>query len=127
MKVKLAATQMKCTWKIEDNISKAKELIFTGQFVTAQEAYRIGMVNKVVPDGEEVRAASDTIRQIASRAAPLALSAAKQLINQGNDDLSIEDGLKLERDAMEKLVGTDDIQEGIRAFQEKRQPKYKGK
>ena len=107
--------------------SKAKELIFTGQFVTAQEAYRIGMVNKVVPDGEEVRAASDTIRQIASRAAPLALSAAKHSINQGNDDLSIEEGLKLERDAMEKLVGTDDIQEGISAFQEKRQPKYKGK
>ena len=85
------------------------------------------MVNKVVPDGEEVRAASDTIRQIASHAAPLALSAAKHSINQGNDDLSIEEGLKLERDAMEKLVGTDDIQEGISAFQEKRQPKYKGK
>ena len=107
-------------------VSKAKELIFTGQFVTAQEAYRIGMVNKVVPDGEELRAASDIVRQIASRAAPLAIKAAKEIINKGNEEQTLEEGLKLEVEAMKNLVKTEDIQEGIKSFTEKRQPKYQG-
>ncbi len=108
-------------------VSKAKELIFTGQFVTAQEAYRIGMVNKVVPDGEELRAASDIVRQIASRAAPLAIKAAKEIINAGNDESTLEEGLGLEVEAMKELVKTEDIQEGIKGFTEKRQPKFQGK
>ena len=108
-------------------VSKAKELIFTGQFVTAQEAYRIGMVNKVVPDGEELRAASDIVRQIASRAAPLAIKAAKEIINKGNEEQTLEEGLNLEVEAMKNLVKTEDIQEGIKSFTEKRQPKYQGK
>ena len=107
--------------------SKAKELIFTGQFVTAQEAFRIGMVNKIVPDGEELRAASDIVRQIASRAAPLAVKAVKKIINSGNDSKAINDGLELEAEAMKELALTEDIQEGIKSFTEKRQPKYKGK
>ena len=107
--------------------SKAKELIFTGQFVTAQEAFRIGMVNKVVPDGEELRAASDIVRQIASRAAPLAVKAVKKIINSGNDSKAINDGLELEVEAMKELALTEDIQEGIKSFTEKRQAKYKGK
>ena len=108
-------------------VSKAKELIFTGQFVTAQEAYRIGMINKVVPDGEELRAASDIVRQIASRAAPLAIKAVKEIINTGNEERTLEDGLDLEVEAMKELVKTEDIQEGIKSFMEKRQPKYQGK
>ena len=103
-------------------VSKAKELIFTGQ-----EAYRIGMVNKVVPDGEELRAASDIVRQIASRAAPLAIKAAKETINKGNEEQTLEEGLNLEVEAMKDLVKTEDIQEGIKSFIEKRQPKYQGK
>tara|TARA_B100000949_G_scaffold235605_1_gene260362 strand:- start:1078 stop:1920 length:843 start_codon:yes stop_codon:yes gene_type:complete len=107
--------------------AKAKELIFTGQFVTAQEAFRIGMVNKIVPDGEELRAASDIVRQIASRAAPLAVKAVKKIINSGNDSKAINDGLELEIEAMKELALTEDIQEGIKSFTEKRQAKYKGK
>lgn len=107
--------------------AKAKELIFTGQFVTAQEAFRIGMINKVVPDGEELRAASDIVRQIGSRAAPLAVKAVKKIINSGNDSKAIEDGLQLEVEAMKELALTEDIQEGIKSFTEKRQAKYKGK
>lgn len=108
-------------------VSKAKELIFTGQFVTAQEAYRIGMINKIVPDGEELRAASDIVRQIASRAAPLAVKAAKNIINAGNEEKTLDEGLNLEVEEMKNLVKTEDIQEGIKGFIEKRQPKFKGK
>ena len=85
------------------------------------------MINKVVPDGEELRAASDIVRQIASRAAPLAIKAAKEIINAGNDESTLEEGLGLEVEAMKELVKTEDIQEGIKGFTEKRQPKFQGK
>ena len=63
--------------------AKSKELIFSGQIINAQEALRIGLVNKVVPDGEEVRAASDYIRMLGSKCSPLAVSLAKMAINKG--------------------------------------------
>lgn len=107
--------------------AKAKELIFTGQMVNAQEAYRIGLVNKIVPDGEEVRAAIDIGRQIVSKGAPLAIKEAKATIQKALDAGDTEAGLAAEREAALRLAKTDDLVEGIKAFVEKRQPEFKGK
>jgi enoyl-CoA hydratase len=106
--------------------SKAKELIFTGQMVNAQEAQRIGLVDKIVPDGEEVRAAIDIARMINRKSAPLAVAAAKRVIN-ANLGLGREEALANEVAAAAELSATEDLVEGITAFIEKRQPEFKGK
>lgn len=106
---------------------KAKELIFTGQMINAQEAQRIGLVNKIVPDGEEVRAAIDIARMIIHKAAPLAVYEAKAAINAGLRSPSREAALNGEAEAAARLSATSDLVEGITAFIEKRSPEFKGK
>lgn len=106
--------------------AKAKELILTGQMVNAQEAYRIGLVNKIVPDGEEVRAAIDIARMIIAKAAPLAVASAKRAINKGLQEPTMAKAFETEVEEVGKLAGTKDLVEGITAFIEKRQPDFKG-
>lgn len=107
--------------------AKAKELIFTGEMITAQEALRIGLVNKVVPDGEELRAATDIARRIAMRSAPLAVRAAKRAINEGLQKPSFDEALEVEVDSIREIADSEDLREGIEAFLSKRNPKFKGK
>lgn len=107
-------------------IGKAKELILTGQWINAQEANRIGLVNKVVPDGDEVRAAMDIAKMIGVKCAPLAVAAAKEAITKGAD-LPLEEGLGFELSQMAKVGQSADLREGIQAMLEKRQPQFKGK
>lgn len=106
--------------------AKAKELIFTGQMINAQEAQRIGLVNKIVPDGEEVRAAIDICRAIIHKAAPLAVQEAKAAINATSRAASREAALTFEKDAAGRLAATQDLIEGVTAFIEKRPPEFKG-
>lgn len=107
--------------------AKSKELIFSGQIINAQEALRIGLINKIVPDGEELRAATDYIRMLSAKVSPLALTQAKIAINKGLQKASVEEGLQYEIQAMQILAQSQDLKEGVQAFLEKRPPKFTGK
>ena len=103
----------------------AAEMLFTGKPIDAQEAYRIGLVNKVVPRDKlmtEAKKLAETICQ----AAPLAVRTAKEAMMRGLD-MSLAEGLRLEDDFQRYIMSTKDFEEGITAFREKRKPKFKGK
>jgi enoyl-CoA hydratase/carnithine racemase len=85
----------------------------------------MGLVEKVVPAGEALNEAKK-IAQAFLDNAPLALRAAKRVINEGSD-MSLEDGLILEASFVGDLFMTEDLREGATAFVEKRFPVYKGK
>jgi enoyl-CoA hydratase/carnithine racemase len=106
-------------------LAKAAELLLTGKPISAQEAFRVGLINKVVPFSELMSAAKAMAETLCQRA-PLAVRAAKQAMIQGLD-VSLKDGLKLERKLNDLLVNTDDFEEGCRANIEKRRPVFKGK
>ena len=94
--------------------AKAKDLVFSGRFIGAEEALRIGLADRVVPDGEVY----ETARKIAGRytaAAPLALRAAKQAIDEGLER-DLDAGLEIERLHFTGLFGTEDQQTGMRSF-----------
>ena len=103
---------------------KALEIILTAEPINAQEAYRIGLVHKVVQPQEVFPQAEELATKIASRA-PIALRYAKEAVHKGLD-LTLEQGLRLECDLYMILQTTHDRTEGIRAFLEKRPPKFKG-
>lgn len=104
---------------------KALEMILTGEKIDAQEAYRIGLVNKVVPQGDLTAVVMKMAREMASKA-PFALKYAKETIYKGMD-LTLEQGLHLESDLYLLLHTTKDRTEGIEAFREKRTPRFEGK
>ena len=105
--------------------SKAMEMILLGETIDAAEAFRIGLVNKVVPADELQDKTMVLARAIAAKG-PVALRYAKEAIYKGMD-LTLEQGLRLEADLYYLLHTTNDRTEGIRAFQEKRTPRFEGK
>ena len=105
--------------------SKARELILSGDMITAQEALRIGLVDRVVPDGELLRQALGFAKKLAAKSA-VALGGALEAIRVGLEK-SLDEGLALEARLFGKIAGTADMQEGVRAFLEKRQPKFQDK
>ncbi|HTP55908.1 MAG TPA: enoyl-CoA hydratase-related protein [Thermoplasmata archaeon] len=105
--------------------AKARELIFTGGMIPAAEALRIGLVNKVVPAGQELRAARDLAHTIGQRA-PRAVRAAKRAI-AGGLERSLADGCDLELELFRtEVLRSPDLIEGIAAFAERRPPKFTG-
>ncbi len=106
-------------------LAKAKELIFTGAMIPAAEALRIGLVNKTVPAGQELRAARDLAHTIAQRA-PRAVQAAKRAINEGLAR-PLSEGIALETSLFAaEVLPSKDLPEGILAFVERRPPKFRG-
>jgi methylglutaconyl-CoA hydratase len=106
-------------------VAAAKELILTGRRIGAARARELGIVSEVVPSAELPAAAARWAAEIAA-AAPLALGAAKRAIDEGVSR-SLADGLELERSRYEEVLVTDDRNEGLAAFIEKRPPVYKGR
>jgi enoyl-CoA hydratase/carnithine racemase len=96
--------------------AKAKDLIFTGRHVAADEALAIGLADKVVPDGEVYQAARDMVAQYAGGPA-LALSAAKQAVNRGFE-VDLATGLEIERLHFAALFATEDQKNGMSSFLE---------
>ena len=96
--------------------AKAKDLIFTGRHVGAEEALAIGLADKVVPDAEVYQAAKDMVAQYAGGPA-LALRAAKQAVNHGLD-VDLATGLQIERLHFASLFATEDQKSGMRSFME---------
>jgi enoyl-CoA hydratase len=105
--------------------ARAMELVLTGRRIGAAEADRMGLVTKIVPTAEVLTAALDLATAIAGLP-PLAVRAAKAAVNAAQE-LSLADGLRLERDRFESLFGTEDQREGMAAFLEKRQPRWTGR
>jgi enoyl-CoA hydratase/carnithine racemase len=103
----------------------AAEMLFTGKTIDAQEAYRIGLVNKVVAIGQLIFEAKK-IAEAICQAGPLAVRAAKECMMRGLD-LSLEEGLRLEDDFTTYIMSTQDFEEGLTAFREKKKPKFKDK
>ena len=104
---------------------KAAEILFTGKPINAQEAYRIGLVNEVVPKAELMVRAQKWAEDLC-QVAPLALRAAKEAMIRGYS-LPLNEGIKLESVLFEYLQGTEDYVEGRDAFLNKRKPQFKAK
>ena len=103
----------------------AAEMLFTGKTIDAQEAYRIGLVNKVVPLDQLLAEAKKMAEKICE-AAPLGVRCAKELMIRGMD-MSLDEALRLEDDVQTYILNTEDCAEGFAAFAEKRKPQWKGK
>lgn len=101
---------------------KALELLLTGDNIKAQEAYRIGLVNKVVPVGTVVREAKRLAKVISMWGAK-AIAAIIDSVNTGLET-TLQEGLLYEAEAFAKLCETEDMREGVSAFLEKRRPKF---
>lgn len=104
--------------------SRAKELIFTARKITSEEAYELGIVNKVV-ERESLLPLSMQLAQEILRNAPLAVTQAKYAIHYGSA-VDLKTGLAIETKAYEIIIPTTDRVEALQAFQEKRAPVFKG-
>ncbi|ADI01269.1 MAG TPA: enoyl-CoA hydratase/isomerase family protein [Syntrophothermus lipocalidus] len=105
--------------------SKAKEMLLIGEPVPAEEAYRLGLVNRVVEDGSLLEESMKMAKQIAAKA-PLARAMIKSAVNVGIG-LDIEKGLEHEAKCFAILFNTDDLREGTKAFLEKRAADFRGR
>lgn len=103
----------------------AAQMLLTGRSINAQEAYRVGLVNQVVPLPQLLSTAKEWADRLC-QLPPLAVKAAKEAMIKGVE-LSLEDGLRLEAMLEDFLMTTEDMDEGTKAFVEKRKPAFKGK
>jgi enoyl-CoA hydratase/carnithine racemase len=106
-------------------LSKACELVFSGEIIDAQEMLRIGLASEVVPDADLMPTARRMAKKL-TRGAPLAIQMAKQLMYRGLEQ-TMEAHQEAARYCFQLSCKTEDVQEGIVSFFEKRKPRWKGK
>jgi enoyl-CoA hydratase len=106
-------------------VCRAKELIFTGDIIGAEEAFRLGLVNRVVPADQLMPTAKEMAKKIATKS-PAALKLAKTAINRGMQT-NLESGLNYEYELYSLSLTLEDKAEGVKAFLEKRAPKFVGR
>jgi enoyl-CoA hydratase len=104
---------------------RALQLILSGEMISAQEAYRIGLVNEIVPAGDLITRAEAILKKIASNA-PIAIRFALEAANKGMET-SQGEGLLLEASYFGLCAATEDKTEGTAAFLEKRTPQFQGR
>ena len=104
---------------------RAKALIFTGDIIDATEAYRIGLVDQVVP-GEQLLAEAKALAQKIMTRSHIAVQLSKAAINEGMD-MDLESGMAYEAEVLGLCFATEDQKEGMKAFVEKRKPLFPGK
>jgi len=105
--------------------AKALELVFTGALIEASEAHRIGLVNEIIPTEHFATRVDEVLLGLLGKG-PIALRLGKEAVHKAMD-LTLEQGMRLEEDLYALLQTTQDRAEGIRAFLEKRTPKFSGK
>jgi enoyl-CoA hydratase len=105
--------------------TKAMEMNMLGEMIPAAEAYRLGLVNKVVPPAELDKAGDDLVEKLAAKG-PVALGMVKLAVNNGMD-MDLNRGLYYEAECFGAACGTEDAKEGTRAFMEKRKAEFKGR
>jgi len=105
--------------------TKAMDILLTGRHLPAEEAERIGLITRVVPDGEALKAAREVADTIAANG-PLSIKAIKRSVRE-TEGMSETEGLARELEIGWEVFASEDAQEGPRAFSEKRTPNFKGK
>ena len=105
---------------------RALAAMLAGEEIKADEALRLGLVNRVVPPERLLAEAEALARAVADTSAPLAVRACLEAVTRGAR-LPFDDALKLEAELFSRLFSTEDVREGTRAFLEKRKPVFKGK
>lgn len=105
--------------------SRAKEMMFTGEPVTAERAEKIGLVNRIAPSGEGMEMARKMAKRLGRSSLP-ALAFIKQAVDKGLE-LPLEESTNLEASYFEKVFQTEDAKEGVKAFIEKRKPAFQNK
>ncbi|MGH2506439.1 MAG: enoyl-CoA hydratase-related protein [Ktedonobacteraceae bacterium] len=106
-------------------LARAMEIILMGESITAQDAYQMGLINKVVPQAELMHEVERWVSVLLERG-PLALRAAKQAMLQGLN-MPLEEGMQLEQRLFRQMLATEDAKEGPQAFAQKRKPEFKGR
>jgi enoyl-CoA hydratase len=104
---------------------RALQLILSGEIISAQEAYRIGLANEVVPAADVITRAEAILKQIFSNA-PIAVKYSLEAVNKGLET-SVAEGLSLEASLFGLCAGTEDKREGTQAFLQKRAPQFQGR
>lgn len=105
--------------------ARSKELILTARRIDAAEAERIGLVNKIAPEGSLLECAREMAAAIAANG-PVAVRAAKEAIDRGCE-LPLDEGLLVEASCYQKVIPTQDRLEALAAFSEKRPPRFEGR
>jgi enoyl-CoA hydratase/carnithine racemase len=100
-------------------------MILTGERISAREAEKIGLVN-VVASPEKLEEITIGLAKKLISKSPVILKLAKRAMNQGLET-NLKNGLKIENDAFVECFSTEDVKEGMQAFLEKREPKFKGR
>jgi len=106
-------------------VARAKEMILLGRRISAARAAEWGLVNEVVPAAQLGAAVDRWVAEL-DGCAPISVTVAKQAIDKGTEQ-DIEDGLRTERGCYDATLRTEDREEGLRAFNEKRPPRYQGR
>lgn len=105
--------------------AKAMEMLLTGDMIDAQEAYRVGLVNRVVPEGQALKAAEEIAARILKRG-PLAVMLVKDTVEVGKD-LPLDAAMEYVHKNLVLCFASEDAKEGLSAFLDKRSPKWRGR